>query len=101
MATITITDAQLQAFKSGMHITHKIEDPYLTRILTDAVRYVMNHTQSAYQSDDVMSLAYQRARYDYNDQLDQFDADYQSPMLNLSIDNLVAGSDEDSADGEV
>ena len=91
-----ISDDQLTRFKAGMHITHKLEDTYLTGLLSDSADYI----SGIVNTDDLnnpkfFELVCNRARYAYNDQLKDFDTDYRSPLMNLSIDQLILEADTD------
>lgn len=94
---ININDSQLASFKSRMHITHKAEDEYLRSLLASSASYVMRIGNVDYiESPEAFEMVCERARYAYNDKLQDFDTDYLSPMLNLSIANMEVPTDGES-----
>lgn len=95
--SVTITDKQLASFKSRMHITHKAEDEYLRSLLESSASYVMRiGNVDDIESPEAFEMTCERARYAYNDKLQDFDTDYLSPMLNLSITNMEVPDDGES-----
>ncbi|MDE3295906.1 phage gp6-like head-tail connector protein [Lacticaseibacillus rhamnosus] len=97
--TPEITDALKKSFKARMHITTSHEDDYLTELLKQSAVAVMNITNDKDLSDQhTIELVFERARYAYNDQLEFFDANFGSMLLERSIENLP---DPPSNDNEV
>lgn len=80
-----ITDQNVADFKARMHITHKAEDLYLKQLLEQSAAYVCDIAGLTELNDPATELVFERARYAYNDKLSDFDNDFQSPMLNLSL----------------
>lgn len=97
MAESLITDAMVAEFKAHMHITHSREDPYLRGLLETSAAAVMAITNDNDLTDKrVIELVYQRARYAYNDQLEWFDANFRSMLMNLAIEHYEGVPDQDN-----
>ncbi|WDF81816.1 hypothetical protein PQ472_07740 [Lacticaseibacillus pabuli] len=96
-----ITDEQLAAFKERMHILHKSEDDYLKRLIKQSRDYVFGVGSAAEMTGKAEELVYERARYAYNDHLEEFDTNFRPMLMNLSIDNMPDIPDTDEKGNKV
>lgn len=84
-----ISDKILREFKERMKISHSSEDESLKRMLSSSLA-ALNHSCGIFDLDNAMGkeLVFERARYTYNDSLEFFWDNFQTEILNLSI-NLM------------
>lgn len=99
---MNITEQNLKAFKEKMRIYHSHEDSVLKNLLESSYLFLKNKCGdfSLVEFNQGVELVYQRARYDYYGNLEYFDNNYMSMVMNFSLSNLPIEIEEDVNDGE-
>lgn len=97
---MNITEENLKAFKAKMRIYHSHEDVALKQLLESSYLFLKNKCGdfSLVDFNQGVELVYQRARYDYHNNLEYFDENFMSMVMNFSLSNLPIKEDVD--DGE-
>ncbi|KAF1303670.1 hypothetical protein [Enterococcus sp. JM9B] len=82
-----LADANLVAFKERMQIYSSSRDGDIKRMLATSFQEIENLIGSYDPDNDLyfIDLVFQRTRYDFNDKLEFFKANFQSDILDLSL----------------
>ncbi|BAP85525.1 hypothetical protein LOOC260_109860 [Paucilactobacillus hokkaidonensis JCM 18461] len=101
MADQALKNADLvQQLKTKLRIFHNVDDQRLDRMIEVSKQVIARDT--GYEEIDdpkFIELVLERCRYDYNDSLEFFNANFQSNLLSLSLDGYVP-SEEGETDGD-
>lgn len=90
-----ITPEILEQFKDRMHLEGD-EDRNLTRILNSSVKELKRICGDYDVTDDVfLELVFERSRYVYNDALEYFNKNFQTEIMNLSMETALSEIDGD------
>lgn len=93
-------DTHLDSFKLRMRISHDAEDDSLLLMLSASVRAITKLTGSHEESDELIELVMERARYVYHDALDEFRTNYADEIHDLYLANLISAEGGASDDAE-
>ncbi|GAX47310.1 hypothetical protein [Pseudolactococcus reticulitermitis] len=93
----TWVDNKLSAFKLRMRIGSNAEDKNLRQMLTSSATTLIRLT-GARDLDDptLVSLIFDRARYEYNDALDEFVGNYHEEINMLYVQYGLEGDADDN-----
>lgn len=94
-----ISEEVLEQFKKRMKIFSKSEDNYLLNILSASFLRI-EQLIGPYKEDDLnfIELVFERSRYAYNDSLEYFEVNFQSYILDYSLQSLVGDNDGNSSE---
>ncbi|HGA4605485.1 TPA: hypothetical protein ACISSR_000168 [Streptococcus pyogenes] len=94
-----VTNKYLAAFKTRMRIFDSDEeDKNVSSMLSASIKAVANLTGATEASEELLELAFERARYVYYDALDEFQKNYADEIETLYLTNKYKDIEELSHD---
>lgn len=95
MADQVFENADLvQQLKTKLRIFHSVDDERLDNMIQASELAIASATGYDDDTDPkFIELVLERCRYDYNDSLEFFNANFRSNLLSLSLDNYTPSED--------
>lgn len=94
-------ESNLEAFKNRMRIFGNVEDENLKKMLTSSATMILRlvGVSDFVDKPEVEELVFERARYIYNDALDEFMTNYEDEIYNhFTYYKLLQGVEEETDD---